>query len=119
MANPIEKYRPSLTAQQIAYLTDLVANDNREATAKLQAQTLSYFKLFAFKSQLGIVSAAFSSSPRQTLEERLGSEAEDKSAKREAAFAIYTANPKLCTPEQIKLAKTHMWELGLIGDDEL
>lgn len=110
------KYRLSFTEQEINYLHQLVCTDPSSATKDLQDRLHRYFKLMKTKLEIGAVSAAFTSSPKKSLEEKLGML--DPVEAREAAYLKWQTNPALCTEEEVQKAKTHMYENGLFTESE-
>lgn len=114
MATEELKYRPSFTKQEIAYIIDLCNLDTRPATTEMAFTIACRLKVFSLKADLNIVSPAFSSAPKQSLEEKLGMESESPSQKRQAAFAKWKLNPALCNSFEIGMANTYRYENGLM-----
>jgi|LauGreDrversion4_2_1035121.scaffolds.fasta_scaffold869448_2 hypothetical protein len=112
----ISKYRPTLTAQEIAYMIERCDADARDETAGLSVALGSKLKIFAMKMQLGIVSSAYVSAPKQSLTDKLGFDTPE--SKRLAAFEKHSKLPSLCTPEEIKLAQTYRYENNLMTPQE-
>ena len=110
------QYRLSFTEQEINYLHQLVCTDPSSATKDLQDRLHRYFKLMKTKLEIGAVSAAFTSSPKKSLEEKLGML--DPVEAREAAYLKWQTNPALCTEEEIQKAKTHMYENDMMTAEE-
>lgn len=110
------KYRLSFTEQEINYLHQLVCTDPFPATKDLQDRLHRYFKLMKTKLEIGAVSAAFTSSPKKSLEEKLG--IIDPVEAREAAYLKWQTNPAICTEEEIQKAKTHMYENDMMTAEE-
>src|SRR4051812_11622414 len=96
------KYRPAFSAQEIEYIINLCNLDRRPETAELGFGIASRLRVFSLKTQLGITGAAFVSSPRQSMEEKLG--LDDPIEQRRLAFNLYSTNPALCSPLQLKMA---------------
>ena len=114
-----QKFRPAFTKQEILYLIDILNRDKRDATAELAFTLAARLKVFALKADLGIVAPAFSSTEKQSLAEKLGMEDSDSLAdKRRKAYEFCKANPTFCTPEQARLAKTYMYESGLMTPEQ-
>jgi len=108
----VEKYRPAFSAAEIQYLIDVCNLDQRAATAEIAFAIASRLKVFALKAQLGIVGNAFTSAPKQSLDEKLG--LDDPAARRKAAFDLYNTNSAMCTPAQLRMARTYRYENGLM-----
>jgi hypothetical protein len=115
-----EKYRPSLTAQEIAYIVERCDADQREETTGISVALGSKLKVFAMKLQLNLVAPAYIASAKKSLEERLGLDDTSTSPERKrlAAFEKYSKLPSICTPEEISLAQTYRYENNLMTDQE-
>ena len=116
MATP--KFRPYLTAAQLHYFLDLMAADNRAATELIKKNTEKEIKLFMAKMELGGVTPALVSTGRQSMADRLGLDLTDPMQAREAAYATWSANPKLWSPEEIRLAQLYRYENNLMSPTE-
>lgn len=121
------KFRPAFTKQEIAYLLDLCRKDTREATATMASNIAARLRIFSLKADLGIVSPAFNSTERQSVEDRLGfdignsdgtSSGDSPTAKRLTAFNKWQINAALCTEKELKLAMTHRYDNGLMTPEE-
>ena len=110
------KYRPTLTAQEIAYIIERCDSDSRDETAGLSIALGSKLKIFAMKMQLGIVASAYTAAPKQSLTDKLGFASPD--AKRLAAFEKYSKLPSICTPQEIALAQTYRYENNMMTTQE-
>lgn len=108
-SNSLSKFRPSFSAAQIHYLHQLVQSDRHQGTESLKQELDRYFKVFILKMEVGSISEAFSSTPKLSVEERLGLD-----DTKESAYQLYIGNPKLCTPYQIQQARTYMYENDLM-----
>jgi hypothetical protein len=115
-----QKFRPYLTQQQLHYFLQLCQSDNSAATETIRVRTIKELKLFITKYELGAVAPAYtaSSTPRLSMADRLGLDTEDPIQKREAAYATWSANPALCTAEEVKLATLYRYENNLMTTDE-
>lgn len=113
-----QKFRPSLTSQQIAYLIALIEMDEAAVTETLRFSTLRVLKVFNLKMQIGAVSAAFTSTPRQSVEEQLGMDDLTPEEKREVSYRKWQGNPLLCTEQEVMQAKTYMYENNMMTDAE-
>ncbi len=122
MSNPnaTVKLRPYLSPQQINYILDLCSQDQREATAHLRKQITASLQLVTMKLELGLSQGSYTATPRVTVAEKLGFSESDLSpaARREAAYMTYKANPSLCTQYEIRLARTYMYENGMMTPQE-
>jgi hypothetical protein len=107
------KFRLSFTAQQIHYLHALVKSDQSIATQDMKTDLNRYFTVMITKLEVGAVSTAFVSSPKVSVEDKLGF-GQTPEEKRHAAYLKYQGNHMLCTDEEIRLAKTHMYENGMM-----
>lgn len=118
--NPNVKLRPYLSPQQINYILDLCSQDQREATFHLRKQITASLQLVTMKLELGLSQGSYTATPRVTVAEKLGFSESDLSpaAKREAAYMTYRENPSLCTQYEIKLARTYMYENGMMTPQE-
>jgi hypothetical protein len=116
----IPKYRPVVTEQELAYIIERCEADTREETTGISVALSSKLKVFAMKMQLGISSAAYVSSPRESLASKLGLEDTPVTPERKrlAAFDKWSSLPSLCTPEEIKLAQTYRYENNLMTPQE-
>jgi hypothetical protein len=113
------KYRPSLAANEIHYIISLVQNDTEHP--ELAQSVLAKLKLFVAKMNLGIVSPAFCSTARQSIEQRLGIDVSvtvSPLLNRELAFNKWQKTPELCSAAEIKLAQTYRYENDLMTQDE-
>lgn len=111
-----EKFRPAMSVAEIQYIINLCNLDSRLEMAEMGFTLASRLKVFLLKSQLGITGAAFTSSPRSTLEEKLGLESPEK--KRFTAYEKWALLPEACTEEELKLASTYRYERGLMSKEE-
>lgn len=66
------KYRLSLTANQIAYLAELVHADTRFETTGTREDLAAYLNIFLAKLQYGKVNVAYVATPRKSIEQKLG-----------------------------------------------
>lgn len=112
------KFRPAFTKQEILYLIELCNRDKRDSMVEMAFTIASRLRIFALKADLGIVAPAFTSTERQSLEEKLGMESESPAAKREAAYSKYKVNPAFCTLQELRMANTYRYENGLMSPDE-
>lgn len=121
MPKPTQKFRPYLTQSQILRILELCAKEpSDDPLIRSIKQTLGVFK---FKINEGITDPAYVSSPRQTIEEKLGfSHGElslyDPVAARKEAYEKYCFDPANCTEKEIALAFTYKYEQGLMTDEE-
>jgi len=116
MATP--KFRPYLTITQLNYFLDLMQSDDRAATENLRKNTTQELKLFLLKHEYGGVTPAFVSTGRKSIADKLGLDLADPLQAREAAYATWTANPQLCTAEEIKMAQLYRYENNLMSPSE-
>ncbi len=116
----IHKFRPYLTAQQLHYFLDLCKNDNRAETSAIRNSTIKYLKLYIAKYELGGLTPAYnqSATPRTSIADRLGLDLSDPAQRKEAAYATWSANPALCSSEEIKLATLYRYENNLMSPEE-
>ena len=75
-------------------------------------------ELVAAKITIGVVKPAFESIPPLSITEKLGMEEGAPKEKRFAAYRKYQGNPSMCTPQEIKLARTYMYENGMMSTTE-
>lgn len=113
-----QKFRPYLTAAQLHYFLSLCENDQRESTFHIRAATIKELKLFLTKYELGAVNPAYTATGRISIGERLGLDMTDPKQRREAAYATWSANPNLCSSEEVKLAALYRYENNLMSPDE-
>ena len=112
------KYRPSLTPQQISYIISICDAESRPEIAPMAAELSKQLKVFAFKMQLGLVSAAFNAAPKQSIEEKLDLEAATPAQRRELAYRKWQGSPQLCTAAEIKMAHTYRYENNMLTTEE-
>jgi len=118
MNTPLPKYRIALTPQQVAYLISCCKTEGREELLDIATTTGRQLELVQAKIQIGVVKPAFESTPPISLEEKLGIEAATPTEKRFAAYRKYQGNPSICTPQEVKLARTYMYENGMMSTQE-
>lgn len=111
-----EKYRPSLTAQEIQYIIDRCDSDQRDETTGMSVALSSKLQIFALKMKLGLTTSAYVAAPKQSMEEKLG--LEDGPAKRLAAYSKYSKLPSLCTPQEVALAQTYQYENNMMTPEQ-
>ena len=112
------KYRPAFSSAEIQYLINICNKDKRPETAEVAFAIASRLKIFALKAQLGIVIPAFSSNPKQTLDEKLGLEELTPVQKRELAYKKWQGNPLMCSSKEIEMAHLYRYENGMMTDIE-
>lgn len=112
-----KKYRPALSVAEINYLIALCNLDARPETMEMGFVIASRLKVFLLKAQLGITGAAFTSSPKSTLEEKLGLESHEQ--KRASAYLKWSLSPEFCTEQEIKLAQAYRYENNLMTPGEM
>lgn len=111
-----QKFRPSLTIQEINYILDILSLDTREATEKLNDSIKKQLSIFALKARIGAVNASHTSrSERVSIEDALD---DSPAARRESAYRLWQSNPYLCTAEQQRLAATYRYENDLMSPEE-
>lgn len=113
--NTQTKFRLSLTLQEIQVLVDALSTI--EKTSKLRAKLEIYIK----KAQYGIVSAGYTAAPRLSISDKLEQETLSPQEKREQAYQLYnkfSGDSTFLSPETILLAKTYMFENGMMTDAE-
>jgi hypothetical protein len=113
----MKKLRPVITAQQLAYLIDLIENDNRSATESIRDDLFKYLKLFQAKVSIGIVSPSYTVQGKRSIDQMLG-EDDTPASKREKAYHLYIESPHLCTPQQVSLAQLYRYENNLMTPEE-
>ena len=112
----IQKFRPYLTIQQIRYIVQLIDSDNRSETEALRLKTLRELKLFIAKSDIGAVAPSLVTVERKSMTEQLGFSS--PAEQREAAYKLWSANPQLCTEQQIQQATLYRYENNLMSPEE-
>jgi hypothetical protein len=112
-----QKYRPALTAQEIAYLIDLCNLDSRPETSELGFAIASRLRVFKLKTELGVTGAAFSSTPKETMEQKLG--LEDIVTKRQKAYDLWRQNPDLVDAKGMRLVEAYRYDHGLMSAEEI
>ena len=110
------KYRPALSAAEIQYLIDLCNLDSRPATAEMGFNIASRLKIFALKVNLGLTGAAFVSTPRQSLDQKLGLDSPEE--RRFAAYCKWQLNPAFCMPSELKDVADYRYSNGLMTPEE-
>lgn len=120
MSKQSAKYRPYLTIQQLHYFLSLCEADNRTETETIRARTIRELKLFIAKNDLGAVSPQYTTSPRQSVEEKLGLalDSSDPVTRRKAAYDLWNTNPTLCTQSEIIAATLYRYENNLMTPEE-
>lgn len=119
-AKPIPKYRLSLTTDQILYLQQLLQTDTSEQYSKVRKLTAHQINVFILKMKVGLVSAAYTSSLKISIEDSLGLDDTSDSADsvRLAAYKKYSSHPELCSSNEILQARTYMYENDMMSDEE-
>jgi len=106
-----DKYRITLTEAQLTYLLSRIEQETQPTLHK-------YFRVFMAKMHLGAVSAAFTSIGRKSVEERLEEATLSGPERRLLAYTKYQDNPRACSTEEVKFAKTYMYENDLMTPAE-
>jgi hypothetical protein len=115
--NTTQKYRPALTATEIAYLIDLCNLDSRPETLELGFAIASRLRVFKLKTELGVTGAAFSSSPKETMEQKLG--LEDIVTKRRKVYDLWKQNPDLVDAKGMRLVEAYRYDHGMMSTEEV
>ena len=113
----LEKYRPSLTLQQIQYILHVSSLDTSIETEDIRISLTQQLKLLTFKASIGATAPSYVSPPKISLEDKLGiglSAAE----KRELAYRKYSSNPALCTAQEREQALTYMYDNNMMIESE-
>ena len=116
--NQTKKLRPVITSIQLSYLLDLIQNDNRSTTEQIKDDLYKYLKLFQAKVSIGIVAPSYVvQEKKRSIDDILGAD-DSPAANRRRAYDLYIESPQLCTPKQIHLAKTYMYENDLMTAEQ-
>lgn len=120
MAKPVVYYRPSITAEELNYLVELLENPALTLAPSWAVGKLVYnkLKLLAHKIALEAVSPAYTTTANDSLADRLDAVELTPVQKREAAYIKYTNSPELCTKDEITLARTYMYERNMLTNLE-
>lgn len=119
------KYRPSLTAVQIAKIVSLC---KQETPMSLESMTIvGTLAPFQAKIENAGIQPAYTTSPPETVEAKLGMTApatdyngfESKEAYWLDCYVHYCDEPTHCTLEVIKAAKEHMYINDLMSPEEI
>ena len=112
------KFRPALTLPQIHYLLSLLAADTAQSTEKLNKQTVQQLKLLTIKVDIGAVNPAYTSSAKQSTEDRLGLSYVSPEERRLQAYKKCSENPRLCTRAEMLDAMTYKYQEGMMTAEE-
>lgn len=118
--NSIPKYRPVLSAEQINTIMHLC-----KTTLPLTSKTMDVIATLApFQAKIenaGVI-AAYSMTPPQSIEDKLGFSTPEISVspeeKRYQAFIKYDNNPSSCSIHEIEMAQTYRYENRLMTVEE-
>jgi len=127
---PIQKYRPSLTAAQIAHilrlsklhLSDYEGVDRQDID--ISKSVIKTLAPFLAKIQNYAIEPAFTTSPKLTTLELLGEvdstrlASVDKIARNQFCYNLYLQDPNSCDLSQIAAAKEHMYVNDLMTPEE-
>jgi hypothetical protein len=113
-----QKFRPAFSKQEIQYLIDLCNKDKRDGMTEMAFTIAARLRIFALKADLHIIAPAFTSTERQSLEDKLGMESDSPTEKRLAAFKKWKENPAACTKKELNLSMTYRYENSLLNPDE-
>lgn len=108
------KFRPSLSLEEIQYL---IVNLNT-ASSPVAVSVRSKLQLLTAKVNLGLTKPAFITSPKEDIMNQLGESNQTPAQKRESAYIKYHSNPAACTDEEVKLAKTYMYNNNMMTATE-
>lgn len=115
---PEEKYRPAFTKQEIIYIIGLCSLDKRAGTTEMAFTIAARLKVFALKADLHMIIPAFESSPKVSLEDKLGLGDETLISKRQRAYEKFKLNPEYCSNIEIQMANTYLYENGLMTEEQ-
>lgn len=87
-------YRPSLSAEHLSYIHQLIVEQADPAYADLQ----KYLQTFMFKIGIGVINPAYVADPRRSTLDALDESAVDE----ESAYVKWTQNPALCSKKELK-----------------
>lgn len=117
----MKKFRPYLTERQILRILMLCS---KEPATDPEIQGIKRaLSIFSFKIQEDLVDPAYTESPRQSIEEKLGFTSgslaiSDPVTARKMAWEKYCSQIAECTEREIALAFTYKYEAGLMTDEE-
>lgn len=128
---PQQKYRPSLTATQIAHIIDLCKLE--QPISDNSIAILGILAPFQAKIQNGAMAPAYETTPRQSTLESLGATSlpalgeysfqnvryATKEEYWEACYKVYQLNPTSLTVQEIQAAKEHMYLHSLMSPEEM
>lgn len=117
-SNQQQKFRPAFTKQEIQYIIELCNLDKRPHVTEMAFTIAARLKIFALKADLHIISPAFNSTPKQSLEEKLGMAFVTPAERRAAAYEKWKHNVALCTDDELRLVGTYMYENGLMTPEQ-
>lgn len=109
------KFRPALTEPEIRYLISKCDTEQNELLKSTAATISARFKVFLVKAEVGLVSPAFASVGRQSVEQRLGLDVENYS---EVCYQKWKMHPELCSESQIKTAELYAYENDLMTPEQ-
>lgn len=112
---PIERYRPSLTAEQITTIIRVFKQIPQDTTVQDVLATLVPFEAKIIHGIKQPVSSV------ETLTEKLGWETGmslTPAEKREAAWNKWVRNPQDCTLIELELASDYRYQFNLMSDEE-
>lgn len=99
-------YRPSLSAEHISYIHQLIVEKSDPAYADLQ----KYLQTFMFKIGIGVVAPAYVADPRRSIEDAL----DEAEADPEAVYLKWQSNPALCSKRELRLVADYRYTHDLM-----
>lgn len=116
-STPSIKFRPSLSAEQISYILEIL---NTQSPTGLRNQCIKSLAVFKLKADHGIVTPSHVSTGRQTLVDSLGfSDSQDvDSISIEALVKIYDVTPQVLTQSQIDRVNLYRYTNDLMSPTE-
>lgn len=111
--NPSVKFRPSLSAQQITTLVDILS------TYPEHTELCKVFRVFKLKADHGIVTPSHVSIGRPSIEQSLGfSDDTTPDASIEVLLQMYEANPSILSRTQMDKVEKHRYVNDLMTPEE-
>lgn len=115
-----KKYRPVLPAHLIEHILALAKSENPISASSIEV--VGILAPFQAKIQNDSLTPAYTTEPKQSLEEKLGMSTphyDDKVDYWAACYNKYVATPAECSLAEIQAAQEHMYLNNLMSDEEV
>jgi hypothetical protein len=113
------KYRPSLSVIELKYILSLAKAEARPEVMVIAKNLSNKLEVFSLKMHLGLVTASHTAAEnKETISDKLGLSDSTPEARRLAAYGKYLLNPDFCSPSEMRMVQTYMYEHNLMSQEE-